>query len=328
MRAKPVPIGQQPSSLIGLTEAEMAVFETRLREVLRSKIEFVQLIEQDLVEAGGKRARPRLVFLAAGALGGVPFATELALSTELLHSATLLHDDLVDDAETRRGQLAAFRKYGNAVSVLAGDYLLSRLLWLLGQMGRLELVAMFAEAARQLSEAEVLQFQVAALADYSDENYQNIITGKTAALFQLCCEGAAVLADAEPEYRRALARFGLCYGQAFQMRDDYLDLMGTQERLGKPVGGDLREGKVTLITLRLLQRHREAVEPVLARRAAQEGDIEQMRTLARDSGVAGQIVKSIQQAAESAVAALAPFPQTPYKAALEALALAETERIH
>ncbi|MCL5965169.1 MAG: polyprenyl synthetase family protein, partial [Deinococcus sp.] len=163
MRAKPVPIGQQPSSLIGLTEAEMAVFETRLREVLRSKIEFVQLIEQDLVEAGGKRARPRLVFLAAGALGGVPFATELALSTELLHSATLLHDDLVDDAETRRGQLAAFRKYGNAVSVLAGDYLLSRLLWLLGQMGRLELVAMFAEAARQLSEAEVLQFQVAAL---------------------------------------------------------------------------------------------------------------------------------------------------------------------
>ena len=306
----------------------MAVFETRLREVLRSKIEFVQLIEQDLVEAGGKRVRPRLVFLAAGALGGVPFATELALSTELLHSATLLHDDLVDDAETRRGQLAAFRKYGNAVSVLAGDYLLSRLLWLLGQMGRLELVTMFAEAARQLSEAEVLQFQVAALADYSDENYQNIITGKTAALFQLCCEGAAVLADAEPEYRRALARFGLCYGQAFQMRDDYLDLMGTQERLGKPVGGDLREGKVTLITLRLLQRHREAVEPVLARRAAQEGDIEQMRTLARDSGVAGQIVKSIQQAAESAVAALAPFPQTPYKAALEALALAETERIH
>ncbi len=306
----------------------MAVFETRLREVLRSKIEFVQLIEQDLVEAGGKRVRPRLVFLAAGALGGVPFATELALSTELLHSATLLHDDLVDDAETRRGQLAAFRKYGNAVSVLAGDYLLSRLLWLLGQMGRLELVTMFAEAARQLSEAEVLQFQVAALADYSDENYQNIITGKTAALFQLCCEGAAVLADAEPEYRRALARFGLCYGQAFQMRDDYLDLMGTQERLGKPVGGDLREGKVTLITLRLLQRHREVVEPVLARRAAQEGDIEQMRTLARDSGVAGQIVKSIQQAAESAVAALAPFPQTPYKAALEALALAETERIH
>lgn len=328
MRAKPVPTGHQPSSLIGLTEAEMAVFETRLREVLRSKIEFVQLIEQDLVEAGGKRARPRLVFLAAGVLGGVPFATELALSTELLHSATLLHDDLVDDAETRRGQLAAFRKYGNAVSVLAGDYLLSRMLWLLGQMGRLELVAMFAEAARQLSEAEVLQFQVAALADYSDENYQNIITGKTAALFQLCCEGAAVLADAEPEYRRALARFGLCYGQAFQMRDDYLDLMGTQERLGKPVGGDLREGKVTLITLRLLQRHREAVEPVLARRAAQEGDIEQMRTLARDSGVAGQIVKSIQQAAESAVAALAPFPQTPYKAALEALALAETERIH
>lgn len=328
MRAKPVPTGHQPSSLSGLTEAEMAVFETRLREVLRSKIEFVQLIEQDLVEAGGKRVRPRLVFLAAGALGGVPFATELALSTELLHSATLLHDDLVDDAETRRGQLAAFRKYGNAVSVLAGDYLLSRLLWLLGQMGRLELVTMFAEAARQLSEAEVLQFQVAALADYSDENYQNIITGKTAALFQLCCEGAAVLADAEPEYRRALARFGLCYGQAFQMRDDYLDLMGTQERLGKPVGGDLREGKVTLITLRLLQRHREAVEPVLARRAAQEGDIEQMRTLARDSGVAGQIVKSIQQAAESAVAALAPFPQTPYKAALEALALAETERIH
>ncbi|WP_299429463.1 polyprenyl synthetase family protein, partial [uncultured Meiothermus sp.] len=230
-------------------------FEDRLRAVVHSEVEFVQLIEEDLVTAGGKRVRPRLVFLTSNALGGVPGAMELALSVELLHSASLLHDDLVDDAETRRGKEAAFRKYGNAVSVLSGDYLLSRLMALLAQTGRMELVAMFAETARQLSEAEVLQFQVAALHDYSLANYERIIDGKTASVMRAACEGAAVLGGVPAVHQEALARFGSLYGQAFQMRDDYLDLMGTAEVLGKPAGGDVREGKVTLITLRLLEAY-------------------------------------------------------------------------
>jgi len=304
-----------------------AEFDQRLREVLRSDVEFIQLIEDDLVSAGGKRVRPRLAFLASAALGGVPGEMELALAVELLHSATLLHDDLVDDAETRRGREAAFRKYGNAVSVLSGDYLLSRVLYLLARTGRVELVELFADAARRLAEGEVLQFQVAAYQDYSEEQYYRIIEGKTAALMMAATEGAALLAGAPAEVRSALRNFGYHYGLAFQMRDDYLDLMGEESRLGKPVGGDVREGKVTLITYWLMQRHPEAVDEILLRRASEPGDVERLRRLAEEGGVASRVVAAIEDRVEQAVRSLAPLASSDAKAALEGLALAELQRL-
>lgn len=304
----------------------LEAFERRLREVVRSEVEFVRLIEEDLVTAGGKRVRPRLVFLASNALGGVPNAMELALAVELLHSASLLHDDLVDDAETRRGKEAAFRKYGNAVSVLSGDYLLSRLMALLAQTGRMELVAMFAETARQLSEAEVLQFQVAALHDYSLENYERIIDGKTASVMRVACEGAAVLGDANPARREALARFGSLYGQAFQMRDDYLDLMGSTEVLGKPAGGDVREGKVTLLTLRLLEAYPEEVGAIFKRRAAEPGDITRLQELAVRSRADLEVIEAIAARVDQAIAALRALPPSAYRDELEALARRELVR--
>lgn len=307
--------------------ALLAAFEDRLRAAVRSEVEFVQLIEEDLVTAGGKRVRPRLVFLASEVLGGVPHAMELALAVELLHSASLLHDDLVDDAETRRGKEAAFRKYGNAVSVLSGDYLLSRLMALLAQTGRMELVAMFAETARQLSEAEVLQFQVAALQDYSLENYERIINGKTASVMRVACEGAAVLGDAPVEEREALARFGSLYGQAFQMRDDYLDLMGTVEVLGKPAGGDVREGKVTLITLRLLEAYPKEVEAIFKRRASEPNDIARLQELAVLSGADLEVIQAIAARVEQAIAALRVLPPSIYRDELEALARRELVRV-
>lgn len=311
------------STLPGLGEA----FERRLRSLLRSDVEFIQLIEDDLVTAGGKRIRPRLALLASQVLGGVPHELELALAVELLHSATLLHDDLVDDAETRRGREAAFRKYGNAVSVLSGDYLLSRVLFLLAETGRIELVHLFAEAARRLAEGEVLQFQAAAYQEYSEAQYYRIIESKTAALMRAATEGAAVLGGAGPTEREALARFGRAYGLAFQMRDDYLDLMGDPERLGKPVGGDVREGKVTLITLWLLREEPRDVGEVLLRRAGQDGDVARLRELAEASGVAERVVRAIEARVKDAVEALAPLPATDAKSALEALALAELERL-
>ncbi len=300
-------------------------FEDRLREVVRSEVEFVRLIEEDLVTAGGKRVRPRLVFLASGAMGEVKGAMELALSVELLHSATLLHDDLIDDAQTRRGQTAAFRKYGNAVSVLSGDFLLSRLMALLAQTGNLELVAMFAETARQLSEGEVLQFQVAALQDYSLENYERIIDGKTASVMRVACEGVAVL-GAHPEYRQALARFGSLYGQAFQMRDDYLDLMGSPEVLGKPAGGDVREGKVTRITLGLLEAFPLETSAIFKRHASEPGDIERLQELAKQSGAAQEVVKAIAERVEQAVQVLKTLPHSGHRDELEALARRELVR--
>ena len=298
-----------------------------MRELVDSDVEFIRLIRDDLVTAGGKRIRPRLVLLASRALGGVPKEMELALAVELLHSATLLHDDLVDDAETRRGREAAFRKYGNAVSVLSGDYLLSRVLYLLAETGRLELVRLFADVARQLAEGEVFQFQVAALGEYSKANYERIIAGKTAALMSACTEGVALLADAAPAVREALRRFGHEYGMVFQMRDDYLDLMGDGKVLGKPVGGDVREGKITLITLYLLERAPGEVEPILARRGAEPGDIERLRSLAVATGAANAVVEAIATRAERAVAALDPLPDSPAKAQLVELARSEVRRV-
>lgn len=307
-------------------EGFLASFEEALSRLIQSEVLFIRLIHQDLVTAGGKRIRPRLAFLASRALGGVPFELELALAVELLHSATLLHDDLIDEAELRRGKEAAYRRYGNAVSVLSGDFLLSRLLHVIAKTGSLELVEMFAETARVLSEGEVLQFQVAALEDYSLENYERIITAKTAALMALATEGAAVLKGVDGAVREALRRFGLLYGQAFQMRDDYLDLMGSPEALGKPVGGDVREGKATLITL-LLMEEAPWVRQVLRRRASEPGDLERLRALAWTSGVAEEVERRIRLRAEAALEALAPLPDSPYKEALKALAQAEGERL-
>ncbi|MBF6594201.1 MAG: polyprenyl synthetase family protein [Thermaceae bacterium] len=305
----------------------LIAFEERLRQVVKSDVEFVQLIEEDLVTAGGKRVRPRLAFLASSALGEVPHTVELALAVELIHSAALLHDDLIDDAETRRGKEAAFRKYGNAVSVLAGDYLLSRQMALLAQIGNMELVAMCAQAARMLSEGEVLQFQMVALADYSLENYERIIHGKTASLMQLACEGAAVLGGAPNVVREALAQFGARYGQAFQMRDDYLDLMGSSEVLGKPAGGDVREGKVTRITLRLLETYPGEVEDIFKRHGAQKGDIERLRELAVQSGADQDVIQAIAQRVEQAIATLRALPYSASRDELEALAKRELVRV-
>ena len=307
-------------------EASLRRFEEALSELVQSDVLFVRLIHQDLVTAGGKRIRPRLVLLASRALGGAPFEMELALAVELLHSATLLHDDLIDDAETRRGKEAAFRRYGNAVSVLSGDFLLSRLLHVIAKTGRMELVERFAQVAKTLSEGEVLQFQVAALEDYSLENYERIITAKTAVLMELSTEGPALLKGVDGEVREALARFGLLYGQAFQMRDDYLDLMGTPEALGKPVGGDVREGKATLITLLLMERFAE-VREILRRKGRREGDLDRLRMLAWESGVAEEVERRIRERALLAAAALKPLRPSPYKEALRALALKEAERL-
>jgi len=312
---------EQPLDIAG------SEFELRLKEVLHSKVEFIQLIEEDLIAAGGKRIRPRLALLASAALGGVPGEMELALAVELLHSATLLHDDLVDDAEVRRGREAAFRKYGNAVSVLSGDYLLSRVLYLLSQTGRVELVELFAEAAKRLAEGEVLQFQAVAYQEYSEAQYYQIIEGKTAALMTAATEGAALLGNVSSKLRGALREYGHHYGLAFQLRDDYLDLMGEESRLGKPVGGDIREGKITLITLWLLQQYPEVTREILLRRASAPGDLSRLRRLAEEGGAAARMIKTIKERVEQAVASLAPLADSEAKTALEELALAELQRL-
>ncbi len=314
-----------PSSTLPLT-----IFEDRLREVLRSKVEFIELIGEDLASAGGKRLRPSLVYLATRLLNGHDAqAHDLAVAVELLHSASLLHDDLLDNAETRRGRETAFRRFGNVVSVMSGDYLLSKLLVLLSGLPQAAgLTRAFGETAAAICEGEVLQFQVAAYGDYSLENYLDIIRGKTGVLIELAVRAPAMLLNADAERQDALTTFGHEYGMAFQMQDDLLDLASDEVTLGKPVGGDLREGKATFPVLLLLSGpNGDEVRQILERRAAEEGDVARVRALAEAQGAFASSRAEIERRSKLAVQALSVFPASPAREALEVLALLETQRV-
>ena len=314
--------------MLQLLQTDLADFETRLADELRSPVDFIGAIGGDLAGAGGKRLRPGLAFLAGRLLGAdrEP-AMQVALSVELLHSASLLHDDLIDDAETRRGVDAAFRRYGNVVSVMSGDFMLARVLGILARSRSPEFTMLMSQAAAQICEAEVLQFQMATLETYSLENYFTIIDGKTAVLFAAALGGVALLCGAPEAEREALRAFGMHYGRAFQMQDDYLDLLGDAATLGKPVGGDLREGKATFAVLKLLDAGVEEARAVLRRHASQPGDTERMIALLREHGADEQARAEIRGAALSALTALHVFRASPERTILEGLAERELARV-
>lgn len=303
-------------------------FEARLREVLASDVEFISLIGDDLVTAGGKRLRPAISYLALAALGAEdPRGHDLAVAVELLHSASLLHDDLLDDADTRRGRETAFRRFGNVVSVMSGDFMLSKLLTLLSGMPP-ALTREFGECAALICEGEVLQFQVAAYGEYRLENYLRVITGKTAALLRTAARAPALLVGAPPEHLEALSTYGLEYGLAFQIQDDLLDLASDEATLGKPIGGDLREGKATLPVLDLLNGpHGAEVRAILERRAGEPGDVARVRELAEREEAFGRSRAAVRDHAMRAVEALRALPPSPARDRLEAFPAREAERV-
>lgn len=315
--------------MFDLIAADLRRFEERLPKELTSNVAFIEAIGEDLVAAGGKRLRPSLAFLTGKLLAADDEASmQVALAVELLHSASLLHDDLIDDADTRRGSEAAFKRYGNVVSVMSGDFMLARVLGLLARSGSAAFTGLMSETAAAICEGEVLQFQVASLADYSYDNYRRVIDGKTAALLAAACEGVALLAGADDHHIAALRAFALAYGRAFQMQDDYLDLLGSAERLGKPIGGDLREGKATYPVLVLILDHGlDEARAILERRAGRQGDVERMIELIRQHGADDTARRQIGAEAEAALAALTAFPPSPALSALESLAESETLRV-
>lgn len=302
-------------------------FEARLAEALRSDVTFIEAIGADLAGAGGKRLRPTLAFLAGDAVGAEgEAAMRVALAVELLHSASLLHDDLIDDAATRRGAEAAFRRYGNIVSVMSGDFMLARVLALLADTDHASFTRRMSRTAERICEAEVLQFQMATLETWSFEVYRRVIEGKTAELLATALEGPAVLSGAPAPMAEALRAFGMAYGRAFQMQDDRLDLLGDADVLGKPVGGDLREGKATYPVLCVLHQGDAEAAEILRRHAADEGDIDRMRALVREHGADVATCEAIIAEAETAVTALEALPHGPARDALASLARREIER--
>ncbi len=314
--------------MMPLIADRLEAFETRIQAELRSEVAFIEAIGGDLVGAGGKRLRPSISFLA-GALVGADdeVSMQVALAVELLHSASLLHDDLIDDADTRRGAKAAFRRYGNVVSVMSGDYMLARVLGILAQLGSDAFTQRMSETAARICEGEVLQFQMATLETWDLPTYEAVIEGKTAVLVATAAEGPALVSGADPALSAALHDYGMAYGRAFQLRDDYLDLLGDPERLGKPVGGDLREGKVTLPVLGLITGGNDEALAIVRRHAGDAGDVERMIDLVREHGGDRDTQRSIAHEVARAQAALATLPACPERDALMALPEAELERI-
>ncbi len=307
---------------------KISLFEKRLAEELKSSVEFIEAIAEDLVSAGGKRLRPKLAFLAADLVGANnEVAVNVAVAVELLHSASLLHDDLIDDADTRRGREAAFRRYGNIVSVMSGDFMLAKVLGILAQTNNAKFTLLMSKTASQICEGEVLQFQAASLESYSFDIYYQIIEGKTAALFVAAIKGVGILANLEAEQQKALEDYAWAYGRAFQMRDDYLDLLGNAEVLGKPVGGDLKEGKATYAVLKLFERNIYEAKEIVKRHASKDNDINRMIELIREYKADDSARAQIDYEVKKAIKAVSIFPDSVAKSELIKLANNELKRI-
>lgn len=226
---------------------DLAEIETALAENLTPYLELVSQTASHILFSGGKRLRPLLMVLSArlcGYDGG--FDKTFSCVFEYLHAATLLHDDLVDDAHIRRGKTAAHEKWGNATAVLVGDFLLARSLSIASETGSVQVIKIIAEITENMSQGEIHQMQNKGRLDFSEKEYLEIIRRKTAVLIEGACRVGAIIADADEEKESALAEYGANIGLAFQMADDLLDYLADSQILGKQVGADLAEGKLTL----------------------------------------------------------------------------------
>ena len=226
-----------------------------IRQRLASRVALIDQISHYIVNAGGKRIRPRLLLLFADAFGfDGPERFELAAVVEFIHTATLLHDDVVDESSMRRGRATANAVFGNAASVLVGDFLYSRAFQMMVSCNRMRVLEVLAEATNVIAEGEVLQLMNMHDADLAVEEYLRVIRYKTAKLFEASARLGAVLGQADAQTEEACAAFGRSLGTAFQLVDDLLDYEGSTEALGKNVGDDLREGKPTLPLLLAMER--------------------------------------------------------------------------
>jgi octaprenyl-diphosphate synthase len=230
-------------------QEELQAVEDLLTEEIRSDVRAVCAISGHTLFAGGKRLRPAAVLLSARAVDKA-FPTSMiyasAASVELIHMASLMHDDVVDAAKERRGRPTANAAFGNQISILVGDYLLAKSIYLAAREGNLDVIRVFSNVTVGLSEGEVLQITAQGDSETTEETYYEIIRRKTAGFIAGCCEIGAMLAEADEDIVQALAAFGMNLGMAFQIADDLLDFLGDPKVTGKPRCSDLREGKMTL----------------------------------------------------------------------------------
>src|SRR5688572_21237059 len=299
--------------------SEMLEVDAVIRLRLASDVALINQISHYIISAGGKRIRPMLVLLFANALGQQGRERyELAATVEFIHTATLLHDDVVDESDLRRGRQTANALFGNAASVLVGDFLYSRAFQMMVSVNRMRVLEVLADATNVIAEGEVLQLMNMHDADLAVDDYLKVIRFKTAKLFEASARLGAVLANATSEVEECCADYGRSLGTAFQLVDDLLDYEGDPHALGKNVGDDLREGKPTLPLLVAMERG-SAQERELIRHAIQHGEVARLAEIVeivRHTGAIGATRDAARMQADKARQALRLIPDSPSREAL------------
>jgi octaprenyl-diphosphate synthase len=308
---------------------DFAAVNQRILEQLHSDVPLVENIGHYLVEAGGKRLRPLLVLLCASAAGyrGRQHI-DLATIIEFIHTATLLHDDVVDTSDLRRGRLTANAKWGNAPSVLVGDFLYSRAFQMLVALGDMQIMALLSDTTNTIAEGEVQQLVNAGDPSVGEDSYFSVIHKKTGALFEAACETAAVLAGCSPEEQTALKNYGRHLGLAFQLVDDALDYSGDPQQLGKNVGDDLAEGKPTLPLIYTMANGTQA-QAALVREAIEARSADKLVEIVEAIESCGALDYTMEKARDAVNLAreqLGFLPQGEHKTALQQLATFAVER--
>jgi octaprenyl-diphosphate synthase len=314
-----------------LAAADMAAVDKLIRARLASDVVLINQIAEHIIGGGGKRLRPMLVLLAAQAAG---YAGRdhvlLAAVVEFIHTATLLHDDVVDESDLRRGRKTANALWGNAASVLVGDFLYSRAFQMMVEANDMRVMRILADTTNQIAEGEVLQLLNIRNPDTDEAAYLQVIQRKTAVLFAAATRLGGLLAGLPAAHEEALARFGLNLGFAFQIADDVLDYVSDAGTLGKNIGDDLAEGKATLPLIYAIERAAPAQAASL-KRAIETGGLDSLDNIVaaiRDSGALERARQKAQAYADEAISALSTLPHSAARDALHVLAAYALQRNH
>lgn len=312
--------------LQSLLDADMTAVNEMIVARMDSPVPMIPQLAGYLIAAGGKRIRP-LMTLAATALynGDMVRSHRLATAVEFIHSATLLHDDVVDDSDERRGQKSANVVFGNEASVLVGDFLFSRAFQLMVEDGNLAVLKTLSDASAIIAQGEVLQLATQGNIDATMEEYLEVIKGKTAALFAAACEVGPLIADTDVNAARIMCEYGLNLGIAFQIADDVLDYAADHEKLGKAIGDDFREGKMTAPIIMAVaaanDEERNFWIRTLVERKQDDSDLVRALSILRRHSALDKGLDMARAYAQKAREALAEAPDSPYRAILDSLAL-------
>jgi octaprenyl-diphosphate synthase len=300
---------------------DLAQLEQSIDRLLTTRVTFIRDVVRHIVKSGGKRIRPILVILSAKLCGAKDDQTiPCAAIVEFIHTATLLHDDVVDNAQIRRGRLTANTIWGNEPSVLVGDFLFTKSFDLMVQIQNAEILRVMASATTRLAEGEIMELLRTSDVNTTENDYYEVIENKTAVLLSAACEVGALLGAVDAERRSALRQFGHHLGMAFQLKDDLLDYVSTDSTLGKNTGIDFKEGKVTLPLIHALKytepRERETVVAALEKKRTSKRDFQKVKNIIEKYGGLDYTSRVSQDHIEKAKAFLTLFPPSPYRDSL------------